>query len=454
MPPRNNMNKKSGGGSSSSGSGSGSGALTTVKPKPKPKKPKVRFSFLSSVAVPSSSSFFKNHTAKTTHDHKLPRLQLRRQQRADDETSEKKMKALPSSSSAAADEPTKKKMKLPADVLRMCLAELFLAPRTLLVLSSVSREMWRLIRHNHALLRHVYLHCYQWSYSHWYSVTSIMPPMHGMWTPKRTWETEGVPRAERSRFNAYVYRVMVMRYTRRCSLCGATWNDDLDEGCRTSIWALGLIACSVCLRANLISHRALWFDYGVWLGGSLPTRTPAVSLAIEQPRYLKGTVFDMMRASVFMFVDGSASVARRRFTSHPADLGRSARDRETDTLFMWRPHLNRVLRLDKARAVMPLRIAAANKLKAYARLLEVQRLLKPMQKKPLGTVLERLLSRDLRPAWPLLAGTHCYFEKFNLRPTGEKVRSFRDILGWNPHYTAALRRAWAPLSGSDRGVFL
>jgi hypothetical protein len=37
-------------------------------------------------------------------------------------------------------------------------------------------------------------------------------------------------------------------------------------------------------------------------------------------------------------------------------LLQAIRDREEDTLFMWRPHLNRVLRLDTARANMPLRI--------------------------------------------------------------------------------------------------
>jgi hypothetical protein len=336
---------------------------------------------------------------------------------------------------------------LPFDVLRLSLAELHDRPRTLLMLSSVSRELRQLIRHNHALLAHVYRHSIHWLCSHWLLGPAIEPPIGGMWTPKRAWETQGVPAADRERFNAYVYKLMVMQFAQHCSLCGPT-----EEQC-TPIWALGLRVCGVCMRANLVSHRALWLDYGVWVGGSLPTNTRAVALAIEWPFHVRGmTVFDMLKASVFMFVDRSVTAKRRAFTSHPADLVRGIRDREEDTLFMWRPHLNRVLRLDKARANMPLRIAAAETLKAYARLLNVQRLLQ--QKKAQSTPLERLMGGDKRPAWPLPSGAKCYFSSFRLRPTGESIRAVSHGLGWNPHYTAPYRRAWAPLSASkERGVY-
>ena len=330
-------------------------------------------------------------------------------------------------------------VRLPAELLRLCLAELGDSPRTLLVLSRVSRDMRRLIRHNHALLAHVYRHHFHWRGSMWHTLPMLRPSANGLWWPGDTWQLEGVPLSERARFNAFVYRLMVVFFASRCSLCGV-----VGLACEeyTSIWALGLIACPLCLRANLISHRALWFDYGVWLGSSLPKRANALTNALEGTTCLHCTVFDMLRRTVYMFVHDDTTAARRRYTGHPADLVRGLRDRTSETLFMWRPHLQRVLRLDKARAVMPLRIAAAERLKAYVRLWNVQRLLRLSPKKGQPTRwLERLMGRDTRPAWPLPAGAKCHFEDCPLRSTGETLHSFRNVLGWSPPHTAPLHRA-------------
>ena len=333
------------------------------------------------------------------------------------------------------------------DVLRLCLAELGNAPRALLVLSSVSREMWRLIRHNHALLSHVFLHTFYWNHGSWNALLALSPPHRGAWKPLRSWEIEGVPVRERTFFNAYIYRMLVMRFARHCSACGST---AFENEC-TPIWVLGLRLCPVCLRDNLISHRALWLDYGIWVGASLPERTNAVSLAIEESHSVRRTLFDALKTAVYMFVDHSNTTTRRRLTSHPADL--VGRGRHMDTLFMWRPHLVRVLRLDKARAVMPLRVAAANALKAYVRQRHVQHLL---HNGPRETAMERLMGRDLRPAGS--GRTGCYFEPFALRTTGDTLAMFRagintQPIGWKPHHGAPLRRAWAPLSFRERGLF-
>lgn len=341
--------------------------------------------------------------------------------------------------------------RLPPELLRLCLAELTEAHSTLLVLARVSRDMWRLIRHNHALLVHVYRQRFHWNFSPWHALSMVRPPSRGLWRPQDAWQTEGVPRCERARFNAFVYRVLVVRFASRCSLCGVVGLDHEDY---TSIWALGLLACPTCLRANLISHRALWLDYGIWIGSALPKSANVTVNALEGTTCLNCSVFDMLKHTVFMFVHADTVAARRALTGHPADLSRGLRDRVGETLFLWRPHLQRVLRLDKARAVMPLRRAAAETLKAYVRQWNVQRLLRLAPKKgPPARWLERLMGRDPRPAWPLPSGAKCYFEDFPLRFCGETVHTFRHVLGWNPTHVAPLRRALAALSWREPGVY-
>jgi hypothetical protein len=113
---------------------------------------------------------------------------------------------------------------LPLTAWQRILVEVADSPRALVVLGMVNRELHQTIWSNHSLMRALF-------FRHWYWDPKAHTLLRGLlhiegetmqrhyFTPLRRWETEGVPLEQRTRFNAYVHRMCVLRFAPWCSLC-------------------------------------------------------------------------------------------------------------------------------------------------------------------------------------------------------------------------------------------
>lgn len=276
--------------------------------------------------------------------------------------------------------------------LRVLLAQGDIAPGALVVLSGVNRTLHALIRDNHALMRHLYVHSFGWSthahtnISHFRTAVSLAPNYITSWRPQEAWRSAGVPREQRALFDAHVWRLCVLRFAPWCSVCHVVHN----VPSVTPIWALGLRVCEHCMPECFISHRALWHRYRINLNAPLPE---AMQRPDRRDHEDPDTFKTLMDKAVFTVVDHSNGIHRSLLTRSRHDFRAVGRSRlsAAKTFFFWRPHVHRVLRLKKAEAYLPLCAQATEVIAAFARRWAVARAL---GKGPPSNAVNRLWKRE------------------------------------------------------------
>jgi hypothetical protein len=127
-----------------------------------------------------------------------------------------------------------------------------------------------------------------------------------------------------------------------CGLCGAKHK-------LLQVWGLGMRVCSACMKDNLISGAALYHDYGINFH--------------HHAERLQGTVY-------YFRCNLRVKELIKSLTRNPVDFSLE----NCSAVFFWKPHLQKVVDLDAARANIkcPARIAAAQKVSAAFRALYVR----------------------------------------------------------------------------------
>jgi hypothetical protein len=310
----------------------------------------------------------------------------------------------------------------------------------LVLLGAVNRRLRALLRHSHPWLREVFERRFHWDdeLSRCLKLSSdlIHNPTQ-MWRPQRAWRHADVPPEERGAFNAYVWRATVLSTVMACSVC-RRW-----AGGPTALvlWALTLRLCPDCAADKLISHRVLWHEYGLWLRQSMPADERWTTQVPECMR--SGSVLDYLLDTCFAFPDYAAPehrVWRSRSVHDLAVPGTGRRRgpavrRPEYVLFFWRPHVERVLRLD--RTYVARRAAAGATLMGYVLRWAMHRTMRRLAHCNKESVEWSLAKRQLRvwtrgalAAPPLLPGhpsdTQLYGQGTRVQPLMRHDRVLRE----------------------------
>ena len=335
--------------------------------------------------------------------------------------------------------------------------------RSLVLLSGVNRALRGLIHDNHALMRYLYEKHWSWYVAAHRMINlnrtpdALHAPREPTWQPLECWRRDkaSVPAEERGRFNRYVWRICVQTYAPWCSICHAeTPGDRCANG-----WVMGLRICAACLPECFVSHRVLWREHGVWVGSliGVPAAPKAIDDAVEKPKKKKAVVvvgneeeaaakkkdektykplLRILQRSVYSVIDESIPTDRKALTQSMHDLrgvpGSGRGGGSAITYLFWKAHLPRVLRLDKARAAIPVRQRGASKLSAFAARWIVQR---QLYGGPRSNAIARIRNRDARK-WMKEPGE--YIGNMDMLP----VRHAADA-GQDPLWTMPMDRAWA-----------
>lgn len=173
----------------------------------------------------------------------------------------------------------------------------------------------------------------------------------------------------------HIYRkVTVLRCVPCCGLCGSVRHST------KPFWCLGMRVCRHCVQANLVSSLALYERF--WVTFNRPLQ------------WHRNFVDAVTYMNVFYFSTRLTPLQRMEFSCDRLDFPGGART----VWFFWRPHLARVLNMEKLEREGHDKHAAASAIRAHARRALILRALRGTRGRDAPTLLptDVFAKRDLR----------------------------------------------------------
>lgn len=146
------------------------------------------------------------------------------------------------------------------------------------------------------------------------------------------------------------HRIALLGAVPCCGMCGTTRHQT------KAYWTLGMRVCRQCMQANLISCRVLYERY--WI---------TFSRVVQDGQ----TFVDRIHLNAFYFRTRTTPNQRLEYSTDKLDFPGGTRN----VWFFWKPHLNKILDMDRLEREGQAKHEAAKVLRAFARRATVLRTL-------------------------------------------------------------------------------